>query len=154
MRAGAELARRRRQFRQQQVRQQERRQMVDGEGHLDAVGGDRALTAHHAGIVDQHVEPRAAVGNRGGEPPHLVLPGEIGGEELHRSSRRGGADDGRGGIAPVLAPAGDHDVRPAFGQPARRDQADAATAAGDQHRLAVHSVVRLRHGQPPPLRPV
>ena len=37
--------------------QHPRREDVGGEAQLDAVGGALALVGHHAGVVDEHVEP-------------------------------------------------------------------------------------------------
>ena len=43
---------------EQQVRQQERREMIEGERVLQAVGGDVAVVPEAADVVEQHIEPR------------------------------------------------------------------------------------------------
>ncbi len=125
------------QQRQQLVGQQEIAQVVEGEGHLDAVGAQRPAPEHRPGIVDQDVEAGKAVPEFAGEPADLSLDGEIGGGE--GDGTRAAVARRRGGGLPLAPVATDDDHLGAlFGQAAGGDQADAGGAAGHQADLPVH----------------
>ena len=47
--------------------------MVDGEGVLQAIGGDPAGGLEPARVVDQHVQPRVRGQDLAGQPAHLGL---------------------------------------------------------------------------------
>jgi hypothetical protein len=70
--------------RAQPGRQHEVSDVVDGHGELEAVGRPAHLRVaeRHAGVVDEHVEPRRARPHRVGQGAHLGEAGEVGDERL------------------------------------------------------------------------
>ena len=116
MRAGALKTEQRDQPRRETVR----REVVDGEPELDAVG---ALLTRRAGraeadacVVDQHVQGVVPGDQLVGEPVHLAQLGEVG---LHRVDvlTRGRLDLGHQLGEPVRRAAVRDDVRAVLGQP-------------------------------------
>jgi hypothetical protein len=89
------------------------RQVVDLEGLLVPVDGDRPPGERGAGVAGQHVDPREPVAQLSGQPADVVQPGEVGGQrdgtgQLRRDRRgllRGSAHDHHPG-APAVQPAG------------------------------------------------
>ena len=122
---------------QQQVGEQERREMVEGEGALEPVGGDVPGVPVAADVVDQHVEPGQALEYLGGQPAHLRLGGEVGDEHVDLPAA-GCADLAGRGLGASAVPAGDRQVRAHRGQAERGRLADAAGGTGDQHGPTGH----------------
>jgi hypothetical protein len=133
----------------QQVGEQERRQVVEGEGALQPIGGDVAGVPVPPDIVDQHIDPGAALEDLGGQPPHLHLGGEVGHEHVGLAAAAGVQLTSRGlGGLPVAAT--DRQVRAHPDQAQGGRPADAAAGPGDQHRPTGHrSAVELFHGRAP-----
>ena len=76
---------------QQQAGQQERREAVECEGALQAVGGDVPVDPEPADVVDQHVQAQVGVSHLGGQTAHLGLGGHVGGKDIHGCVARCGA---------------------------------------------------------------
>ena len=142
---------------EEQVGEQERREMVEGEGVLEPVGGDVPGVPVAADVVDQHIDPGEALEHLGSQPPHLRLGGEVRDEHVHVAAA-GGADLASRVLGALAVPAGDREVRTHRRQAEGGRFADASAAAGDQHRLAGHRkrtctrqylcVVRCSHALP------
>ena len=60
---------------EEQVGEQERRQMAEGDGALQPAGGDMAGCSSTPDVADQHLDPRKALEDLAGQPPHLQLGG-------------------------------------------------------------------------------
>ena len=120
---------------QQQVGQQERCQVVDRKGALVAVGGGAAAAHGDAGVVDQHVEPRAGAQDLLRQRPHLGQHREVGGYGRHLPVAGGGGDRARRGTgARLVAPVHDQGAAP-LGQRQGGGAPDAVGAPGYQNRL-------------------
>jgi hypothetical protein len=105
---------------------------------LQVVGGDPPGPPEATDVVHQDIHPRVRGQHRIGEPPHLGLPGQVGGERVHRRTAGLAGDldgDGRG---TGLAPPDDPDAGAEHGQAERGGPADATGATGDQHGPAGH----------------
>ena len=68
---------------EQQVREQERREVVEGEGALEPVGGEVPGVPVPPDVVDQHVDPRQALEHLVGQPAHLGLRRQVRDEHVH-----------------------------------------------------------------------
>ena len=64
----------------QQAGQQERREVVEREGVLEAIGSDVPAGLEPPGVVDQHVQPRVGAKYLSGQTAHLRLGGHVGGK--------------------------------------------------------------------------
>lgn len=93
-----------------------------------------------AGVVDEHVRHAVLGADRRGEPPHLLLVGDVEfvrvrATAVHRSGAAGlgvGRVEHLGGLAGgVEVAVGDHDDRPHVGEGPGRRTADAAARPGD-----------------------
>src|SRR5258708_7884917 len=62
---------------EKQVGQQKMRQMIDRQGHFQAVSGEGALGQEYTSIVDENVEPFMTLLNLRGKPAHLFQRTEI-----------------------------------------------------------------------------
>ena len=117
----------------EQVGEEERCQVVDGPGLLDAVLGEPALRIHRPRVVDQDVEPRAAVENLGGEPAHRPLRGEVGDEHVDpRVASARGLDPDHGLGRSRLASGNDAELGPEAGKLLSGGQSDPVGGAGDE----------------------
>ena len=94
---------------QQQVGQQERGEVVDGEGVLQAVGGDVPGGPEPAHVVDQHVQARVRGEDLTGQTAHLGLDGQVGYEHIDGRVARRCADVASGGLGPGAVAANDAD---------------------------------------------
>ena len=127
-RAGAEPV-------EQQVGQQERRQVVDREGTLVAVGGGAAAAHRDAGVVDQHVEPGTRAQDPFGQCAHFGQRRKVGGHRRHLPVAGGVCDlTRRNAGARLVAPVHDHGAAP-LGQRQGGGAPDAVGAPGYQNRL-------------------
>ena len=115
--------------------------MVDGEGVLQAVGGDVPGGPEPAHVVDQHVQVWVPVQDLTGETVDLGLDGQVGREHVHGRAARCGADVASGGIGPGAVAANDAYSGTQGRQPGGGGLADAAGSPGDQDRLPGHQVV-------------
>jgi hypothetical protein len=118
--------------------QQERREVVDREGALQAVGGEVPVGPEPADVVDQHIQPRVGAGHLRGQTAHPGLGGHVSGKGVHHWAARCGADAGRGRLGAGLITAGDADPGAQRGEPDGDGPADATGAPGDQNGLPGH----------------
>ena len=114
--------------------------------HAASGNSSHRLTPGRAGVVDQDVQLVLALAHLGGQPPALLLAGEVGGDGDDLPVRR---QLGDGGVAGLGLAGADVDARAGLQQAARHHQADAAGAAGDDGDLAgeveqVHGYLRVR----------
>ena len=58
---------------EEEMRQEERREVIDGEDGLDAVGGLGVAQVHHAGIVHEHVQRGVRRTERLGQSANRLL---------------------------------------------------------------------------------
>ena len=123
---------------QQQAGQQERREVVEREGVLHAIGGDVPVSPEPADVVDQHVQPRVGVQYLSGQTAHPGLNRHVRGKGIHRRATRGGADARRGRLGAGRIPAGDADPGAQRGEPDGGGPAYAAGTSGDQNGLPGH----------------
>jgi len=137
---------------QQQIGQQERREVVEREGALQAVGGEVPVSPEPADIVNQHVQPRIGVSHLGGQAAHLCQDRHVGGKGVDGWAARCGADAGRGRLGTGLITAGDADPGAQCGEPDGGGLADATCASGDQNGLPSHEG-GVSHGSFLPRRP-
>ena len=68
---------------EQQVGEQKRREVVEREGVLQAIGGDVPVRPEPADVVDQHVQPRIPLERFACEAAYFGLQREVGGECVH-----------------------------------------------------------------------
>jgi hypothetical protein len=122
---------------EEQVGEQERREVVEGEGVLESVGGDMPGVPVPAGVVDQHVDPGEAAEYLVGQAPHLGLGGQVGHERVDLTTGGRAELAGRCLRAPPVA-ARDRDVRADRGEAESGRPADPAGATRDEHRPAGH----------------
>ena len=89
VRAGRDDARGRRlaQPVEQELREQERRELVDGEGGLEAVDRERPAAAEESGVVNEHVDLGVPLAQLAGEPSHFGQVGEVRAQRLCRICR-------------------------------------------------------------------
>jgi hypothetical protein len=119
---------------QQQDGQQEVIQVVEGEGHFIAVGGQVAAGEHGPGVVDQDVQAGVALLEAGGSLHDAGQGGQVGGDELDRAAGLVGEPGCDGGaFGSIAADDGHPGTQPR--QLTGGNQPDAARAAGDQHRF-------------------
>ena len=69
---------------QQQVGQQERREVIERERVLEAIGGHVAVRPEAADVVEQHVQPRIGGEHLVRQPPDLGLRRHVGDEDIDR----------------------------------------------------------------------
>src|SRR5215208_568034 len=67
---------------QQQGGEQERREMINGEGSLQPVGGGVPGIPVPADVIDQHIDPRQGLEYLLGQPSYLCLGGQVGDEHV------------------------------------------------------------------------
>ncbi len=73
---------------EEQVGEQERREMVEGEGVLESVGGDAPGLPVAADVVDEHVDPGEALEHFAGQSSYLRLCGEVRDEHVDLPASR------------------------------------------------------------------
>ena len=124
---------------EQQLCKEKVAQVVHAEGQLEAVLGDPTLPGD-AGVVDEHVQRRAAGKKALRAGAHRGEVGEVQGEELHRVVA-GVAPDGVD-HRPRLGfrAARQHQMRATPRQLLRGGEADAGVGAGDQDGAVVQVV--------------
>jgi len=133
---------RRQQLVQQETGQREVAQVVGAHLHLEAVGGASQRKRHHAGVVAQRIQARVTLAELFGEVAHAGQAGQVEGQHLHLGVgvRRLQPVHGVAGLLRVAA--GEHELGAAAGEGARRLEADARVASGDDDRLAGESAGR------------
>ena len=131
-------------------------EVVDAEGHLEAIGGGAALHVHGAGVVDQDVEGREAGGGLGAGGPDAGEARHVGEQRVDLRARSGDAGDlGGGGLGFVGRAAHQHEVGALGGEGAGGPQADARGGAGDEDGFSADgSDGADGHGRPPAVRAV
>ena len=93
---------------------------------LDRLRGREVLAA---GVVDEHVEPPAALEREGEDPLRVGVRADVAGHPR-------GAELRRRRLEHLGAPAADDDLRAAAPQLGRRGAPEPRAAAGDEHRPA------------------
>jgi hypothetical protein len=111
--------------------------MVDAELGLEPVDGPAFGQRHHAGVVDQQVDPVVPIedglggGLDRGERPEVQF------DDFHGRRRVRGEDLGLRGFGLVLIACGHHDVRALGGQRSGDGEPDAAVGAAHDREAAL-----------------
>jgi hypothetical protein len=116
---------------QQERGQQEVAEVVGAELKLEAVGRPASRRRHHAGVIDQQVEPVVGRSVTLGEAAHRLQAREVELLELHLSVRDRGADLLDRGVSLVEVATGHHHGRPGACQLPRRHEPESAVGASD-----------------------
>ena len=138
---------------EQQLRQQKRRGDVGGERQLEPVGRHGPLRRQHAGVVDQHVEPRLACQELGREPAHVAEVAEVAPHDFDVAVA-GALDNLRARLLAALGAAGQQpDARTEARESRGRGQTEARGRAAHVRHATVH---RLELGVAPgvPAQPI
>ena len=121
--------------------------MVDADGPLEAVVGRQTLgDGHHAGVVEEAIERRAAAERSVQARRHRRHRAQVGEVELdgkHIAARLG-ADGRRGTVGLGLRASRDDDTRSSRCQPPRALFTEPGVRPGDEDRLALEAATGRR----------
>jgi hypothetical protein len=121
-------ARRLQEQRQQKPGEREVPEVVDPELGLEAVHCAPVGQSHHAGVVDEQIEPLVTEG--GHELPYGFKASEVKGRQLDLGVRDFPKDPIPSGNPPLLTPAGKHHMGPPPGQLTRGDKPEPTVGTG------------------------
>ena len=134
MRAGAEAT----SLLAQRLGQHEIRHVVEGEGQLQAFGGDAARREQRAGVVDERVDARLARHDLAADPARFGDQREVGDMGAMAAARRDALERGERRLGPLGVARDEDDARAHRRQFRGGDFADARRRACRDHRLALH----------------
>ena len=123
---------------QQTMGEQEGRQKMHRKLQLVAVSGNGAVFLHHAGIVNQDVQPRVTCGVFLCDAAHLREIGQVRLEQVDPGIAAAFTDPSLGGTAPFRVAAQHHHTGLPMSQLRGGGQANPGVGAGDEANLAGH----------------